>query len=325
MKKAMLYGVCLVALAILVGLISMSVGMVSVSWSDLVHLSDTQKLILFDVRLPRVLTAFIVGACLAAGGACFQGILQNPLADPYVLGISAGAGLGAAIAIVSGLAILNLFFLPVGAFSGAMLTVAGVYALVKLTRLAVPIHLILAGIMINAFFASLTLLLVFFSEKKMAGILFWLMGDLSSTPTSLLWGLYIVAGGVMVFLCRVAHPLNILTLGDETAQSLGIHVERLRQWVFLLASLLVGLAVSAGGIIGFIGLVIPHLLRLVYKDDFRFLIPASFVFGGTFLMLADMVARTILPQSELPVGVLTSFIGAPFFLVLFIMKLRQVR
>lgn len=311
-----------ITLCLVVCGIGLLCGAIDVPLSHWTHLTPVETQILFHIRLPRLLTAFIVGACLASAGAAFQGILQNPLADPYVLGVSAGAGLGACLTMLLGIAFLAPFILPLGTFLGGYATILLVFWIVKQTKGFSISNFVLSGIMINAFFSSFTLLLLVISDTKLRGMMLWLMGDLSHTSVSSLYWLYAIALVTLALLIKSAHKLNIVAIGDENAQALGINISSFRTQIFFYASTLTGIAIAGGGIIGFVGLVIPHCLRLMFKDDFRQLIPRSFILGGTFLMAIDTLSRVITPDSELPVGVLTSLLGAPFFLWLLIKRPR---
>lgn len=323
MNRLLLLFFGLIAALVLVFLIGLSSGTVPIVLGDWFHLTETQRVILIHLRLSRLLTALLVGGCLAAAGAAFQGVLQNPLADPYVLGVSAGAGLGATAAIVFGLVFLHPFWVPASAFLGALATIYLVYLLVRFTRKITPTQFILVGIMVNAFFSSIMMGLLFLGQQQLTGVMAWLMGDLTRMSLTNLAVLFPIAGVILMLLIWDAYPLTILCLGDSYAASVGISVSKLRRRVFIYASLLTGLAVSCGGIIGFIGLVIPHFLRLLIRDDFRILIPASFILGGIFLMAADTVARSILPPLEIPVGIFASLIGGPFFIFLLIRSYRK--
>ncbi len=309
---------------VVIGLLGLSVGSVSIPVSHLFHLTSTETLIVVGLRLPRLLTACLGGACLGGAGGGFQGLLQNPLADPYVLGVSAGSGVGALAPIALGIPIPMMLMLPLGAFGGALVSIILVQGIVTWTRSGSPVTYILAGMAVNAFLSSVMMFFVFFSNQKFLGILFWLMGDLGKTPMPVLitGGLFSVLG--ISLLIGISPSLNGFSLGDVSAHSLGFSVRRIRFLGFLGASLLTGVAVCCGGVIGFVGLVVPHMIRLIFRDDFRFLVPAATLVGAGFLVLMDTVSRTILPLTELPVGILTSFVGAPFFLWLLVMSRRKV-
>jgi len=274
--------------------------------------------ILWSIRFPRILTAIIVGASLAMAGATFQGILQNPLADPYVLGVSSGAALGACLCLLLGGLALGPLAVPISTCLGAILTIYLVYKLAQKRQSLT--HLILAGIIFNALFSALNLLILFLAENKLRGMMMWLMGDLSTNSyTTLALTLPIVAI-ISIRLIQLAPKMNFIALGDHFAQSTGIPVQRIRNELFILSSLLCGLAVANAGVIGFIGLMVPHGLRLIIKDNFKHIVPLSALTGAAFLVIADILSRLLVPTTELPVGVITALIGAPFFLWLFLRK-----
>ena len=283
--------------------------------------NSVQQQIVWQMRLPRLLTAFVVGAALAVAGAVLQAILRNPLAEPYILGISSGAGLGMTIAM---LFLPTVFILlPIGAFLGALGAVVLVFSLVRLARLGGLTGYVLVGIMINTFLAALMMLLLFFTGERMTSLVFWLMGDFSATGPRLLALVYLLIIPAVAFLWWHGAKLNILALGDDHAQALGIRPDWLRGVVFLVASLLTGLAITCGGIIGFVGLIVPNMIKSIWRqEDYRRIIPACFWVGGGLLMVADFLARFLLPGCELPVGVITSLIGAPLFMWLIIRQTR---
>ena len=273
-------------------------------------LTPAEKTIIFSIRLPRIIFAGIVGAALSTAGVVFQALLRNPLADPYILGISGGSAVGAIIGIVIG----SLpFSIPGLAFLGAVLTVLFVFTIGRTN----PNTLLLAGVIINAFFSSVIMLFISLSTSaELHNITFWLMGDLSLATAGeiILTGLFLIVGLAIIY--SEARPLNLIVTGEETAMQLGVNVERTKIVLFLAASLITGLAVSFSGIIGFVGLIIPHIIRMLCGSDHRLLLPASFLFGASFLIAADTIARTIIPHTELPVGVVTAMCGAPYFIYL---------
>lgn len=279
-------------------------------------LDATDATILFSIRLPRVLFAGVVGASLAASGAIFQSLLRNPLADPYILGISGGAAVGAIIGILVGAGAVP-FGIPGLAFLGSLATIVLVFG-VSGTKTDIQSNtLLLTGVIVNAFFSAVILFLVSTSnEAQLHSVIFWLMGDLSLAEGRevLLTGLFLAAG----FLIMVVHArdLNLIVTGEETAMQLGVDVERTKKILFITASMVTAVAVSVSGTIGFVGLIIPHVLRMILGPDHRLLLPASILFGGTFLVAADTIARTVMAPVELPVGVVTALCGAPYFLYL---------
>ncbi len=275
--------------------------------------SPTWETILFDIRLPRVALSALVGGALATSGATYQGLLRNPLADPYLIGVSAGAGLGATLAIVFSFGAISLC-----AFGGAIGATALIYALARTGSRTTPTTLILAGVALGAFLSAITWFLTFNSDSafRTHQVVAWMMGSfaLSSWQNVAIMLPYLGIGWLVLFLN--ARALNVLQLGDTQAQQLGVPVERVTMIVIAAASLITAAAVATSGIIGFVGLIVPHAVRLVWGPDHRFLLPMSALIGATFLIIADTFARTLLSPGELPVGIITAFCGAPFFLYL---------
>lgn len=279
--------------------------------------------ILFRTRLPRVLLGAVVGGSLGAAGAALQGVLQNPLACPHVLGISAGAAVAGALALVVGADTVSPL-VPLVAFAGALAAIAIVSAGSRAGGRTTPHAILLVGVVFNAFAAALLMLIeALASYTTLHGVLFWMMGSLTTQSYGLVAAaaLYGLVG--LGWLVARAHDLNLLALGEEGAQQLGVEVERARLAVFVAASLLVGAAVSVAGMIGFVGLIVPHVLRLLLGPDHRLLLPASFLGGAVFLVWADALARTLTAPAELPVGVVTALAGGPFFLHLLRRSLRK--
>lgn len=287
----------------------------------------TQSIILWQVRVPRVLLAFMVGGSLAAVGASLQALLRNPLADPYVIGISSGAALGAAVAILFGvgLSVFGLSVLPFCAFIGALISLFIVYRIAVSYR-SFSIHtLLLGGVVLNAIFSALILFLTSLADPyKASGMYAWLMGSLTGPDfrTVLVLAVYLVFG--VCILVSQARSLNLLTLGEEAARSLGVEVERVKRVIFAAAALLTGSVVAFSGLIGFVGLIVPHAVRLVFGADNRLLLIASGIVGGTFLMVADTAARTLFSPTEIPVGVVTALVGGPIFLYLLVQQRRRI-
>lgn len=282
-------------------------------------LTDPTTVILLQVRLPRLILAFFVGASLAMVGVALQALLRNPLADPFIIGISSGAALGAAIALLFGvgISVLSVSALPVCAFGGALLSLVIMYRISSVGFGFSIYTLLLAGVVLNAIFSAFIMFLTSVADPNRAfGMYAWLMGSLTGPDFSTLSVLALYLGLGLVILGKQAQSLNLLTLGEETARSLGVEVERVKKLVFIAAALLTGAVVSFSGIIGFVGLIVPHAVRLVLSADHRLLLPAAGFVGGMFLMLADTVARTVLSPSEFPVGVVTALVGGPVFLYL---------
>jgi iron complex transport system permease protein len=280
--------------------------------------------IFFIARLPRTLAGACVGALFAASGVVFQGLLRNPLATPFTLGVSTGAALGAIAAITFNwsISVAGVSAVPVAAFAGSLLAVAIVYALAQAKHRGLSTTvLLLAGVTMNAFFSAVILFVQYIASfADTYRTLRWLMGDLDvSSYQSILVSLPAMVAAFAVF-AWLARPLNLLTLGADGAESRGLDVPRAQRAAFLSASLATGAAVSIGGPIGFIGIIIPHLVRLMVGPDHRLVLPAAALFGAAFLVGCDLVARTILAPVELPVGIITAIIGGPFFLWLLIRK-----
>lgn len=280
------------------------------------EVSPIHEIIVLNLRLPRILLALITGAALAVVGASLQALFRNPLADPYIVGVSSGAALFASIAIFFGL----VAFIPLAGFLGALSTMYIVYNLAKIGS-RVPIDtLLLAGVVMSASLSALIALIMALMGENMHTIMFWLMGNMTeSNPYLITLVLIIVLAGVLI-LYALSRDMNSLLFGEETAQHLGVDAERLKRRIFIIASLITGAVVSVTGLIGFVGLIIPHTVRIVTGPDHRLLIPCSALAGGTFLILTDALARTIIAPAEIPIGVVTAIMGGPFFLFLLVRK-----
>jgi ABC-type Fe3+-siderophore transport system permease subunit len=280
-------------------------------------LNETTRVILFSIRAPRIVVAVLMGTALGASGAVLQGILRNPLADPYILGISSGASLAAALGIVAGMTVFGIFTIPVLAFIGAIFT-GGIVGILGWKRGGLwPERLLLAGVGLSFLFSALLMLLLSVSTTEgLRRATLWIFGDLSMSDWSLMpYGLVFVAGGLVVSLWR-AKALNALILGDELAHSLGFTPHKERLLLFVSVGLMTAASVALGGMIGFIGLLVPHIARFFLGSDNRLLIPASAIMGGALLCIADLIGRSLLPPMELPAGIITAIIGAPYFLYL---------
>jgi len=281
----------------------------------------SRSVIVLEVRLPRVLLAFLVGASLAAVGVALQALLRNPLADPYILGVSSGAALGAVLALQMGIgwAFAGFSSLHLFAFLGAGATIVTMYRVV-VSEGRVPVHtLLLAGVIINAIISALILFITSVSDSTSAfRMFFWLMGNLTTLGYAGLGALAVLVAVGIGLLCGQARNLNLLALGEETARGLGLAVERVKHLIFLTTALVTGAVVAVSGLIGFVGMVVPHAMRMMLGADHRLLLPAAALFGGVFLMVADTIARSLLAPTELPVGVITALCGGPFFIYLLI-------
>lgn len=283
--------------------------------------------ILVNVRLPRILLACLVGAALACSGVVFQALLRNPLADPYILGISSGAGLGAMIAVVAGLnwTLWGRSPIAVFAFAGASGTVWLVWFIGRLTGKFHVTGLLLAGVVVNAFFSAVIMFITSIAQAdKVYATIFWLMGNMTAEDFLTLWiGTGFVLGGIFA-LFFIAPQLNALSLGADNAVSMGVNVKKTRTIVFGIAAAITAIAVSLSGLIGFVGLVVPHAVRLVFGPDHRQLLPLSAIVGAIFLVATDTLARVIIAPAQLPVGVVTAIVGGPVFLILLVKYSRQV-
>jgi iron complex transport system permease protein len=279
---------------------------------------DAARTIVLQLRLPRAVLAALVGGGLALCGAVFQSLLRNPLAEPYVLGISGGAAVGAVAVVVLGLGEPSPWALPVAAFLGAVLTMWLVlYIAARAARRIDMQVLLLAGVVVGAFFNAVILLLLSFAGvETFRSAVFWMMGSLvgASWTSVILLAVYLIPGTALLLM--LARPLNLLALGEETALYLGTRVERVKLAAYVLASLLVAASVAMSGVVGFVGLVVPHALRLVWGSDQRRVLPASLLGGASFLLLADTLGRTLAAPAELPVGVVTALVGVPLFVAL---------
>lgn len=280
---------------------------------------NVDRLILFRIRVPRALLAAVVGAALSAAGTALQALLRNPLAEPHIIGVSGGAALGGVVAlVVGGTSDANRAWLvPLGAFAGALTTMALVYRLGAVRGRVQPYTLLLAGVVCNGFTGALIMFVNAIADFFQAhNILFWLMGSLATQSYRLVAAIAVYVLAAVAWLLFHTRDFNALALGEEGAQQLGVNVQRTRRTAFIVSSFLVGAAVSVSGMIGFVGLIVPHVTRLLFGADYRLLLPAAVILGGCFLVVADTVARSALGAVEIPVGVVTALCGGPFFLYL---------
>jgi iron complex transport system permease protein len=284
--------------------------------------TETERAIILSLRVPRALLAGLVGAGLSVSGAIFQALLRNPLADPYILGVSSGAAVGAIIAILMGLSTLSIG-LPLASFIGALLTIFIVFNFGKQDGKIHPNTLLLAGVIIGSFLSALIMFFISISQKEeLHTIIFWLMGDFSFSNPQAVYMIspYIFFG--FIFLYLRARQLNLILSGEESALQMGVDVERLKLISYLLASLITAASVSVCGLIGFVGLIVPHSVRLIFGPDHRLLLPSAALIGASFLIASDTFARTLLAPTELPVGVITAAFGGPFFI--YLLRTRKV-
>lgn len=326
-----LFGLCLAALLIS-GLLAIAIGSVTIPprdvgqlmlarlslWPVVVDYPETYATILFDIRLPRVALMALAGAALAAAGTTYQGLFRNPLADPYLVGVASGAGLGATLVLTLNLpaTALGLMAVPLGAFFGGVLAVIGVVLIARVGHTTPVTTMLLAGVSIGSFATALTTFWMLRSPEGLRRAFNWLLGGYTGGGWAPVWIVlpYLVVG--LITLQLNARALNVLQFDEEQARQLGLNVERLKLILVGAATLMTAAAVAFGGLIGFVGLVVPHILRMLGGPDYRRLIPLSALGGAAFLILADLMARTVLAPQELPVGVITALTGTPFFIFL---------
>ncbi len=317
----------LFTILLVTGAISIFIGTAHIAVSDIIQILFPVKgdipprlaglrTIVLQVRVPRIIMAALVGAALSICGVVLQALLRNPLAEPYILGISSGAAVGAVGAIMMGMGTVGAV-LPTMAFMGALATMIIVFSVARVRERIYSQTLLLAGVVTNAFFTAVVMFMVSIaSSNRIRNILFWLMGDFGfSNYREVLIVLPLVVGGFLVIFIH-ARPLNLIIMGEDAALQLGVDVERVKKILFICASIITAAAVSFTGVVGFIGLMVPHMIRMVIGSDHRLVIPASLLFGGSFMMATDAIARSIIAPTELPVGVITAMCGAPFFIYL---------
>ena len=313
MTRAIVLLALLLAAAVILGV---AFGSTSINWND-----DVARTILLKIRLPRVLLAAAIGATLAVAGLTFQTLLRNPLADPFILGVSGGAACGAAVSTALGLGRVP-GVVQLVAFAGAIAATAAVFALARRRDHTDPARLLLSGLVLNAFFSAVILISFALSaHADLTAALRWMMGTLfgaSWTNVILVSALLLIA---MIALAFVANDLRLLAFGEEDAKSRGVDVERVKLLGFGAASIITGAAVAVSGIIGFVGLLVPHLIRLIWHRDFRFLLPLVALGGAALVVFADLISRITVTSAELPIGAFTAVLGVPFFLSL----LRRAR
>ena len=316
-RPRLLGAVALLALLLAAALfLASSIGAADVSWRAAFAGDATARAILFGIRLPRALVAALVGATLAVAGVTFQTLLRNPLADPFILGVSGGAACGAAVSTALGFARVP-GLVPLVAFAGACAATAAVFLLARRRAHTDPTRLLLSGLVLNAFFSAVILVSFALSRQSdLTAALRWMMGTLFGATwrdVVLLAALLALAMATLTF---VANDLRMLAFGEDDAKSRGVDVERIKLIGFAAGSIITGAAVAVSGIIGFVGLLVPHLIRLIWRRDFRFLLPLCALGGATLVVVADLVSRIVLPSSELPIGAFTAILGVPFFLSL---------
>lgn len=288
------------------------------------NFDSTQELIISNIRFPRIVASIFVGAGLAVAGCAYQGIFRNPMADPYILGVSSGATLGATIMIVLniGFSILGMTMVTFGSFLGALITTLVVYLLASNNKKIDTSNLLLSGVALSFFLSSIVSLIIVFSEENVARIIFWTMGNLSGASypqLKIIVPSVIIASFLLMFYSR---QLDIVSMNEDVAKTLGIDTNSLKKKIMIICSAIVAVCVSFTGIIGFVGLMVPHIMRSIVGPSHKRLLPFSMVGGSIFLLLADTIARSIVDSAELPVGAVTALFGAPFFLWLLIKRKR---
>jgi iron complex transport system permease protein len=331
----------LLALTIVIAVIGMALGPSNIGPDKVVlillskvpvlgdHIAKTwsqgDENIVLVIRMPRVLLGLLVGAALGLAGVTSQGVFKNPMADPYILGISSGAAMGASLVILIGVGVgLFSYGIVAGAFAGALVGAFVVFNIAR-THNKFPVEtLLLSGIAVSAFFSAITYFLMYISGHKLNQIVFWVMGALwnASWDDVFILAPFLLIGSAVIY--AYARDLNVMLLGEESAAHLGTDVSKVKTILLIASSLLAAAAVSVSGIIGFVGLIIPHMMRLILGPDHRILIPASLLAGAMFLTLADTFARMVMQPAEMPVGIVTAVIGAPFFVYLLARKKRKV-
>ena len=336
-KKLLIYPALLLvliftaAVAVSVGAVPFTLGEIGaalfkplgIPWGQI---DPVKEDILLQLRLPRVILAAAVGAALATAGAAFQGLFRNPMADSYVIGVSSGAALGAVAAMLAGLPPIwgSIGTVPLFAFAGGTATLVLVYRMARVGNEVPVMPLLLAGIAVSAFLSALVSLLTYFSDDKLHQVVFWIMGGLGGATWAKVKMMvpYTLLGFAAIYF--YSRELNALLFGEETARHLGIDIERVKKILLLGSSLLVAAAVSTSGVIGFVGLVVPHFIRLLIGPDHRHLLPASALLGAALLTVTDTLGRTVIAPRELPVGIITAIFGAPLFLYL-LRKRKKLR
>jgi iron complex transport system permease protein len=332
-KRLLLICTALAGVLLVVVFLSLKFGTRSISFTDVAvmlfrtmtgqsdQVSSDFHLIILEIRWPRILLAMIVGASLSVAGASFQALLRNPLADPYVLGVSSGAALGAILSLIWAARLPGAT--PFGAFAGAVAATGAVYLLGRRGGDLDSYALLLGGIITASFLSAVIMfLMTAISGRDLRGMAFWLMGDLSTpTPVPTGWLMFVLLLGIGAIYTTAA-DLNLLLTGEEEAMHLGVDVTRVKLVVYLGASVLTGLAVSVSGAIGYVGLLVPHVVRMLFGSDYRLLLPAAAFGGAIALVLADTLARTVVAPTELPVGAMTAMVGAPVFIYLLRRRMR---
>lgn len=294
---------------------------------DGVTCDDSIRFIIFEVRLPRIILAVLTGSLLSMAGAVYQAIFQNPMADPYVIGISSGAAFGATIAIIflPPMMLLGNSIVSLAAFLSAILTSILVYFISKTKRGVDTFSLLLTGVVISTVLSSFISLMMLAHQDEAMKIMTWTMGSFNAKSWNHVLTILIPTVIGIFFTIYHGKDLNVLVMGEEEAMSMGLDTKRLKRNMLLICALLTSIAVSVSGIIGFVGLIVPHFIRLIFGSEHKFLLKASFVFGAIFMLLSDTIARSLLGGFEIPVGIITSLIGGPLFLILLVRYRRNLK
>ncbi|QBD86797.1 iron ABC transporter permease [Clostridium tetani] len=290
------------------------------------NISETHKLIVFNIRLPRIILSALIGAGLSVVGCVFQAIFKNPMADPYILGISSGSALGASIAIVIGISNLQLSIAgtTLFAFIGAISTTILVYFIAK-TGTKLPTNtLLLAGVSVSFLFSSINSLIMIFNRDRVEQIVFWTMGSISSATWEQVNSLFLFVTIGSILIMIYSRDLNLMLMGDETASSLGTEVDFVKKFLLIVSSIIIAACVSVSGVIGFIGLIIPHITRIIVGPNHKLLLPFSTLGGAIFMIICDTLSRILAPPAEIPVGAITALFGAPYFIYLLIKNKKKV-
>lgn len=328
---------CLLAVTVVAAFVCSLFGAERISWSGIRPVADfmaalrggellKDSAIVFQLRLPRILMAGVVGAALSVAGAGFQGLLRNPLADPFILGVSGGGALGAIVAMWLGVGLIfgRVPAVPLFAFLGSFATVMVVFRIARVGDRVAGHTLLLAGVVANAFLSALIMFIISIAGVSTAhGMVSWMMGTVGYETYSMILGITAYVGAGVFILAGLGRDLNLLSLGEDAAHQTGVPVERVKAAAFFAASLVTGAVVSVSGLIGFVGLIVPHITRMIFGPDHRILIPGSMFIGAIFLMVCDTLARTVIAPAEVPVGVVTALAGGPFFI--FLLRRRQGR
>ncbi len=318
-RKTISVSLSLFFLLIISSFFSLYIGTVNIGFGEIINffigkeIREENRIILLSIRIPRILLAIIVGGGLSVAGVIFQALLRNPLAEPFILGVSSGGAFGAVLVLSLGIG-FTVLSLPFGSLLGSILVILIVYSVSQRYGRLDPTTLLLTGIMVGAFFNAIILFLITMKHQQAGNAFLWLMGNLANADLfsiSIIGPLILLTSFNLYFFSK---EFNLIASGEETAVYLGVNVEKLKLFSYIGASLITGLAVSMSGIIGFVGLIIPHINRMIFGVDHRLLIPSAFFSGAIFLILVDMLARTLISPAEIPVGAVTALIGAPIFI-----------